>query len=141
MEVKVDILTMDMVKIFKPKFYEENFISNMQFNINHPYRDCYLLTFGDVTMAICGVNHSHGGAADLWMIPTVQVDNKPLVFFRVIKNFVDALIREDLHRLQMYIKENWGKGHKWARALGFKLEGIAQKYDGILDYACYARVR
>jgi len=142
MPVKFVSLKREDLKTFKAKFYEDCLKENMLDNIEHTYRECFLLTFGEKKIAICGINYTHGSAGDLWMIPSVHIDDKPGKSFHEISNLIDSLLDKDMHRLQMYIKEDWPKGHKWARALKFSLEGIARNYDGKgNDFACYAKVR
>lgn len=80
-------------------------------------------------IAIIGLLHIKKGVAEVFLIPSIHVNKYKISFFKIMKRIVTNILDgEILHRVQMTIEEHWEHGKKWARALGFKEEGLMHGY-------------
>lgn len=77
------------------------------------------------------------GVAEAWLIADDKARTKPIGMTKVGKTFFDiAEISYSLHRVQISVRTQDTRAHRWAIALGFKEEGVMRKYgpDGADHY-------
>ena len=89
-----------------------------------------------------GIDLMWPGVGEVWMFLSYETDKYPVKSFRVIKKGIKKLINDnDLWRCQAWCRESFTQGHTLFKHLGFKPEGIAEKYmpDGT-DAILYAKV-
>lgn len=82
------------------------------------------------------------GVAEVWAWLGDAIKKYPVEFTKKIINCLDFhKERLDIHRYQLYVREGEVQAERWARVLGFKTEGIMQKYgmDGT-NYIMMGRV-
>lgn len=82
------------------------------------------------------------GCYEGWVIASSKINNYPFEVARTIKKYTDILIKEkEIHRLQTAVLHNFEDGHRFAKFLGMKPEGLMEKYDYMQqDYVRYARI-
>lgn len=89
-----------------------------------------------------GIDIMWPGVGEVWMFLSYEADKQTVRAFRVIKKGIRKLIEDnDLQRCQAWCGKDFTQGHTLFRHLGFKPEGIAEKYlpDGT-DAILYARI-
>lgn len=80
------------------------------------------------------------GVVEVWLIPSIHIDKYSLTFVRIVRRYLDqtaALFQ--WHRIQT-VTEMDGRHRKWMKVLGFKEEGILEKYFNHKDYVISARL-
>jgi hypothetical protein len=76
-----------------------------------------------------GIRELWPGVGEVWMMLSPEVNNYPLRTGQIIINGMRALIEDnDFVRLQGWARIDFDKAHTVFRHLGFKAEGIAEKY-------------
>ncbi len=88
-----------------------------------------------------GIDFMWPGVGEVWLFLSYEVDECPMRAFRVIRAGMDKLIEDNnLWRCQAWGRVGFHMSHTLFRHLGFKPEGIAEKYmpDGT-DAILYAR--
>ena len=91
--------------------------------------------------AIFGFHYLHKGAAEFFLIPSVHINKKAMVFHKVSLQFFEYVGKKmNLNRLQFTVCCRNFRAIKWAKSCKFNEEGILKKY-GILaaDYIMFAR--
>jgi RimJ/RimL family protein N-acetyltransferase len=69
------------------------------------------------------------GVAEAWLIADDKARTKPIGMTKVGKTFFDiAEISWQLHRVQISVRTQDSRAHRWAIALGFREEGVMHKY-------------
>jgi hypothetical protein len=104
---------------------------------------CITGFYDDEIVGCGGIDLMWPGVGEVWLFLSYEVDRYPKQCFRVIKNGLDKLIEDnELIRCQAWCRSGFDKGHTLFRHLGFKPEGIAEKYmpDGT-DAILYAKVK
>lgn len=92
-------------------------------------------------IACCGLIQLFNGVVELWLIPTIHIEEDPVSFCKSIKTFLD-LISETLkvHRMQTFSFD----GEPYSRFmeyLGFECEGTLKNYTDLKEnYKLWARV-
>ena len=92
-------------------------------------------------IAIFGLTNYWPGMAELWAVLSPEFKRRPILARWVKKAIDDQMSVSGIRRLQMTIRTE-GYLIRWAIFLGFKHEGLMEKYgpDG-LDYMMYGRVK
>jgi hypothetical protein len=82
------------------------------------------------------------GCYEGWVIASQYINHHPYETAKAIKQYTELLIKKhDIHRLQTAVLHNFEEGHRFAKFLGMKPEGLMRKYDYMeQDYMRYARV-
>jgi len=96
---------------------------------------------GDKPTVCFGAYMFWNGVAEAWMIADESVRYRPIQLTKVARLFMDTVEKSlRLHRLHMTVKKDDNRAVKWAGALGFKSEGVMQRYgpDGS-DFLMMAR--
>lgn len=96
----------------------------------------------DRIVACGGIRELWPGVGEVWLLLSPEVDNYPLRTGQVISDGMRALIEDNnFVRLQGWCRMDFTKAHTLFKHLGFKPEGIAEKYtpDG-MDCILYARI-
>ena len=83
------------------------------------------------------------GVGEAWAVPSVAVKQHPLAFHRAVKMMLNMIQdNKKLHRVQAAVLEDFPKGHKWIKSLGFKREGKMRAYGpNGENYIRYARIK
>lgn len=69
------------------------------------------------------------GVAELWSIPTQYIKRYPIFYFKAIRRIIgDAKTRYQLRRLQTLTGLNDVVSYNLHKHLGFKFEGVMEKY-------------
>ncbi len=90
-----------------------------------------------------GIRKLWDNVGEVWLMLSPEVNKYPIRAAECILNGMQELIDEnDFVRLQGWCRKDFIKAHTLFRHLGFKPEGIAEKYtpDGV-DCILYARIR
>ncbi len=80
------------------------------------------------------------GVIECWMVPSKYVKTIRLEFCKILRKYVDDIIREQkCHRFQTSIPDDEPHA-RWMEFLGLKREGVLRKYThNQKDYVMYAR--
>jgi len=93
-------------------------------------------------VVIGGVARLWKGVGEAWVLPGNGMKN-PLLFHKTVSRILETIQEaEEFHRIQAIVFEDFAKGHKWVKALGFKSEGLLIAYGPNRENAIrYARVK
>lgn len=144
MEVKLKHLEPSDIEDFQLRDFYPSFREDMLYSIELESREVLLVTLDNTPLMILGVNYYHPGVGELWLIPSIYTKQKPYQTIKITKTLIEGCLFSErkMRRLFFYVNNGWGKGHKWAKTLGFTKEGIARAYnEHYEDYALYAKVR
>lgn len=129
---------------FKPKDEFEDLERDMTKNLLDTSKTMLTLQLGTgETLAIVGISTFRAGVGEVWILPSVYVDDHKLGFYKDIKSLIyDYLFNElKYHRLEIAILKGWEKGMKWAKSLGFKKSHICEAYDShYRDHVIFTRI-
>lgn len=92
-------------------------------------------------VAIFGAREWIPGVWHIWGLLSNLSGKYPLSFHKQILESIEPRAKAlEARRFQMSVREDFVQGRRWARALGFKCEGLMSKYgpDGT-SYYLYAR--
>lgn len=93
-----------------------------------------------VSAGIMKADHHRALCWSLFADPFKKSDM--LQIHRHILGFLDSLQPDPYMRLEMTVVTDFKPGHRWARMLGFKAEGVMRLYDEYgNDHTLYARIR
>jgi hypothetical protein len=103
----------------------------------------YAITFlkEDRPIAIFGGYCPLEGVMQFWGMVSDGVRECPVAFHKTCKSFLEFYqSKYTLRRMQINVRVDYPEGYRWAKALGFELEGVMKKYgpDGT-DYALFGR--
>lgn len=79
------------------------------------------------------------GIAQVWLLPSIYLDEYPVTFVRVVKRYIEQTA--DIfgwHRVQTITEVN-DQHRRWMKVLGFVEEGIMRQYLDKRDYVMSAR--
>ncbi len=80
-------------------------------------------------ISIVGLIPLNAGVAEVWTVPSERIKEVPLGYTRYVKALISAYSTfMNLHRLQMSVEEGFEMGLRWAKLLGFEVEGLMKKY-------------
>lgn len=82
------------------------------------------------------------GVAEAWMLPSVDLVNKKMVFHKSsLLFFPYASQKLKLHRIQVYVRSTNVQAYKWIEMMYFNREGLLERYGpDINDYYVYGRL-
>jgi len=93
-------------------------------------------------VAVSGLNYTRPGVGELWQFPGVHAKKYGVQLVKAIKEIVPHLFTQfNLHRIHMTTEVHWKEGPKWAKLLGFELEGTLKDFGPNGDEHIYARVK
>jgi hypothetical protein len=110
--------------------------------MNH---DSLAVGFGESGGNLHGVAGSlrhWGGCSQLWAVFSKETEKYPLALTKICGALIDyAVDRQELKRVSVNVRTDYGQGNKFAKVLGFQLEGVMRRYlpDGA-DANLYARL-
>lgn len=79
------------------------------------------------------------GVVEVWLLPSIYVEDTPVLFVKEVKNYLEALAQTlKWDRIQTVTQDN-PQHRKWMELLGFCEEGIMKKYFLGKDYIMSAR--
>lgn len=80
------------------------------------------------------------GVIECWMVPSIHVEKYKMTFCKLLKNYVDKILREQTcHRLQATAPDD-ELHNRWMGFLGLKKEGVMKQYTHTKqDYAIFGR--
>lgn len=89
-----------------------------------------------------GFNQLWKGVIEVWMVPSVYVDQAPVTFGRTIRRYIERIEKDfKTHRLQTTSYDD-PFHEKWMAWLGFEKEGTLKKFTHDKKNMCvYARVQ
>lgn len=96
-------------------------------------------------VGISGIIVLNETTAEAWALMSQLFKRPRYSYFatKAIRQFCeDQFKNTSIQRIQMNVQLDFEPGHRWARALGFQVEGIMRKY-GLngKDHVLYARVK
>jgi len=141
--IKLDAFQMGHLDNFVSRFEFPDLAHHMELNLVNEGRECISILNDTTLICIAGVNYLRQGVGEVWLIPSVDVDNHKYGFYKAVRWLVDKYLLEykKLHRLEMAVKADWEKGLKWAKSIGFSREGFMKKWcKDQQDHILYARV-
>lgn len=150
MSLRMLDLTVDHIASINPQWWQRDWLQVLE-------EDPFLLkkmTFGGLNKAIVdgddilmigGAIHATTRSSTAWaVVSTYFKDPKyTLGVTRKVIEFLDMIhYKEDMKRIQTTVKLGFREGHRWAKLLGFRVEGIMEcaEIDGT-DSVLYARIR
>ena len=92
-------------------------------------------------VAIFGIRMLWTGLAEMWMVPTLDIERHAISLIRGAKVLTDSTINDyDIKRLQICVKVENDTAFRFAKALRFEVESIMRKFgpEGA-DYYMMAR--
>lgn len=92
---------------------------------------------GDV-VAVIGLIHQWDGCSRAYAFMGENAGRHMLSITRQVR---DYLARCKVRRIEAAVQDDFTAGHKWAKALGFRVEGQMRKYWNEHDALLYARVQ
>lgn len=103
----------------------------------------FSLVDGEKVIAIAGIALLWKGVGEAWVIAGKDIQKYRLTFHRGVREMLSIIEEhERLHRVQTAVLENFAKGHKWIRRLGFVSEGKMKGYGPNGEtFVRYARVK
>lgn len=105
------------------------------------YSDARTMRDLDGRVVCCaGIRKIWDGRGEAWAVFDKKVRNEFLSVHRIVRKFLDA---SPLKRVEASVFVDFEAGHRWVKALGFKLEAPSRKgyWPGGIDAALYSRVR
>ena len=145
----------DMIKVreYKPKDYmvinRRRFDSMTFLNFPDPSAiaenllkgPAYTITNG-VPVACGGILPLWKGVGEGWVVTSSLVEKYPVIFAKTVWRATLRLIESmDLDRIQTVVDAEHTVSQMWVQRMGFKREGLMQKYMGGRDYIRYALIR
>jgi len=87
------------------------------------------LVYRHKVLAIIGGDLLWDGVFQVWSVMDDHINELPVAFARCVKKVLNRYIIDlNLHRVQVDVRCGFPKAIKWVNFLGFKYEGIMQKY-------------
>ncbi len=96
----------------------------------------------DEVIAIIGLTMLWPRVAEIWAVISEDVKKEPISFHKRIMHALHFYAENlDIKKYQVYVKAEYSDGKKWMHNLGFKIEGLLEKFgaDG-KDYVIMGRV-
>lgn len=76
-----------------------------------------------------GIKKLWEGVGTAWSMLSDEVKKHPFFLHRTVKRQLERIaVTHKLHRVELIILNNFEAGKAWAVALGFKSEGVREKY-------------
>lgn len=128
---------------FKPKkIFEGNSIDKAKMTVAYGHPAYTLLDENYKVVGIIMGTPQYDGVLEACALFSEDIHKNKVEFHKACMNicaiFLDAY---QYHRIQMTVRCDFVAGQKWAESLGFKAEGIMQKYGADKsDYIMYAKV-
>ena len=116
---------------FEPKNKFKDLKGDMERNMRDITKFMMTLVWKEKPLAIVGVSEFRKGVGELWLLPSVYVDECKFAFSKMVRNLIYGFVFPTLgfHRLEIAILKGWEKGMKWAKMLGFDESHICDAYD------------
>lgn len=92
----------------------------------------------DTLVAICGVSRADDHRAELWSVLSRHSGVHLLAITRLVREHIDRL---DFERLELFCDPDFDQAARWARLLGFELEGRRKSYTARGDMDCWVRFK
>jgi len=129
--IKVEVFKLEDLSSFEPKDEFEDLERDMKRNMVDFNKTILSLHWKEKVLAIVGVTKFREGVGEVWLLPSVHVDECKLGFFKMVKSLIYHFVFPTLkfHRLEIAILKGWDKGMKWAKALGFAESHVCEAYD------------
>jgi hypothetical protein len=104
--------------------------------------DCYTAMHDGRILVIGGIVRQSTKTGYAFTMFSSHAEKYPTVAAKLVKRMFDRMIEDmGLHRVVTYNLLSAEKHHKWCEWLGFKREGICQKFDDEgRDYVQYGKV-
>lgn len=99
--------------------------------------------WGNKLVGVAGGSPQNPGRHQVWAILALDITRPQLLAcHRGVKQWLDLKQKDpDYRRLETTILDGFKAGHRWARMLGFKPEGLMRRYDHLgRDQWLYSRV-
>lgn len=103
---------------------------------------CLAFAHGGLVYGIAGSYRNWAGSAQAWAVFSPAVEKYPIALKKVCDSLINFAVKEQyLLRLSLTVRSNYDKGNRFAKAMGFELEGEMKRYlpDGG-DAFLYARL-
>lgn len=106
------------------------------------YSSCGTAVYKGKIIAIFGFFQIWPGVLEVWILPSIYVQEHPIPFLRAAKQYIKGLIRDyNPHRVQSCSIDNM-LHEGWMRFTGFEKEGTLRQYTANkVDYCQWAIVR
>ena len=141
--IKVEIFRLEHLDSFQTETQFEDLGRDMARNLLDINKSMLSMIKDEKTIAILGVSTLRPGAGELWLMPSIHVNNYKFEFFKITKKLIYGYVFPHLefHRLEIAILKDWAKGNKWAKKLGFDFSHICDHYDKLgRDHIIYKKV-
>jgi len=103
--------------------------------------DAATFTYGNTMLFCSGYYQLWPGVLECWLVPSKQVEEHKFTFCRLLKNYINNIIKDKkCHRFQT-TTPNDETHHRWMEFIGFRKEGVMKQYTHTKqDYCMYARI-
>jgi len=141
--INVEVFELGHLKDFEAKDQFEDLERDMKRNIMDINKTMLTLFWKEQVLCIVGVTEFRKGVGEVWLLPSVYVDECKKAFFKTVRSLIYDFVFPVLsfHRLEIAILKGWEKGMRWARGLGFKESHICEAYDAhYRDHVIFYRI-
>lgn len=146
-------MSLDVVQ-FKPNHFRELVVQNQQEDVfakimdpandsSYDYGDYAWTGYSPEGIVMCGgLIPRTEVCADGWVLISKFFPKYVIPYTRKVIEKLDMIQRDHgFHRIQASVDLEFTQGHRWAKLLGFKPEGVMRKYrPGGLDSMLYGRI-
>ena len=102
----------------------------------------YTIEVPEGLVASGGVIPLWKGVGEAWVVTSELVETYPVLFAKTVWRKLHEIISSNgIERIQTTIHKNHIVSQRWVERMGFKNEGLMQKYLGGEDYYRYALVK
>jgi hypothetical protein len=99
---------------------------------------CYTGRHNGKIVCCAGVVNLWEGRASAWALLSADAGKCMRALHREVGRFLDGC---DVKRVEAYVYPDFAAGHRWARMLGFKYEGLMRAFQHGVDMDMYARIK
>jgi len=141
--IDIKSFSCDHLEVFEPKGQFEDLHRDMERNLLDISKTILTIFFGSRVLAIVGVTKFREGVGEVWLLPSVHVDEHKISFYKTVKSLIYNFVfpKMNFHRLEIAILKGWEKGMKWAKSLGFKESHTCEAYDTHMrDHVIFYRI-
>ena len=130
------------IKNRKQVFSSEDGLDDRFVSIYHsPGSIMFSLFHNSKCIGVLGGAFVWGGVMHVFTLLSEDVRECPIEFHKKVKDIIDKSFEHlNLHRMQMEVRVGYFEGSRWAKSLGFSVEGVMKMY-GVdqQDYYLFGR--
>lgn len=114
---------------FHLKYEYKTLVSDLIRAKEDPSCELFSVFVKNYLIAIVGARFIRDGVVELWAIIGRETFKFKKSFHKAIKSMISKSVKTfNIHRMQITVKEDFHKGFKWARSLGFETECLMKAF-------------